>query len=187
MACARPTVKFPEGRTGTAAGYGAHRAAGESACRPCVAAHSAKCANRTLSLSPDGLAERRQQGTEAASRWRERQRAAGQPNAAENRYRERQRALGLENAARSRFMVSSREIIREAKKAPCADCGIPYPYYVMQFDHRDGAQKSFNIGQIGPTCSRERLLAEIAKCDVVCGNCHAERTHQRRQTREAIS
>jgi len=47
----------------------------------------------------------------------------------------------------------------------------------MQFDHVRGV-KSFGIG--GRVTSRvETLAAEIAKCDVVCANCHAERTHGR--------
>src|SRR5690606_13451642 len=34
-ACAKPTRKYPEGRTGTRAGYMAHYFAGEPACPPC--------------------------------------------------------------------------------------------------------------------------------------------------------
>jgi hypothetical protein len=178
-ACARPTRKYPDGRTGTRAGYDAHKAAGETACRPCVDAFSAKLAEWKRALSPDKQAERQRQAAESARRWRDRQRAAGQANAAEGRYRDRLRALGMENVARDRFIASSREIIRAAKDKPCSDCGIAYPYYVMQFDHLDAASKEFNIGVMGPTVGRDRLLDEIAKCEVVCANCHAERTHQR--------
>lgn len=78
-------------------------------------------------------------------------------------------------------MVTNREIIRAAKEVPCADCGIEYPYYVMQFDHL--GEKKFNIGQTGPSCAREKLLAEIAKCEVVCANCHSERSYQRHPAR----
>lgn len=74
-----------------------------------------------------------------------------------------------------------REIIREAKSKPCTDCKIPYPYYVMQFDHV-GVEKNFTIGVKATkwAVSEETLLAEIALCEVVCANCHAERTHHRR-------
>jgi len=68
-------------------------------------------------------------------------------------------------------------IIREAKDRPCADCGVQYPYYVMQFDHVRG-EKKFNLGG-GWNNSIEAIQEEIAKCDVVCANCHAERTYQR--------
>lgn len=50
----------------------------------------------------------------------------------------------------------------------------------MQFDHL--GDKLFTISNAGAT-SVERLLAEIAKCEVVCANCHAERTYQRTQCR----
>jgi hypothetical protein len=57
------------------------------------------------------------------------------------------------------------------KENPCADCGVQYPPCVMDFHHRDPAEKLF---QIGPRvhASRVRLLAEIAKCDLLCSNCH---------------
>lgn len=77
----------------------------------------------------------------------------------------------------------NRQAIRKAKDVPCADCGRRFPHYVMDFDHRPGEVKCFNVsiaaGQ--PRLSWERMAAEIAKCDVVCANCHRERTYQRRK------
>jgi len=67
-----------------------------------------------------------------------------------------------------------RDYINEVKKSPCVDCGKQYPPYVMQFDHRDPTQKLFNIGNNNRTLAL--TMAEIAKCDLVCANCHAERT-----------
>jgi len=90
-------------------------------------------------------------------------------------YREnRQLAFDKKNRKRARL----REIAREAKARPCADCGLEYPYYVMDFDHVDGDKRMIisqliNFGSIG------RLLAEIAKCEVVCANCHRVRTWER--------
>lgn len=70
-------------------------------------------------------------------------------------------------------------VVRRAKDKPCMDCGIKYPYYVMQFDHL--GEKAFNIAEApGSAIPLPRLLREIAKCEVVCANCHMERTHQRR-------
>lgn len=63
----------------------------------------------------------------------------------------------------------------ELKSMPCTDCGVKYPPYVMHFDHRDPSTKLFNIGHI-VTRSMTLILAEIEKCDLVCANCHAERT-----------
>ena len=69
--------------------------------------------------------------------------------------------------------------IAEAKDRPCADCGVAYPRYVMQFDHVRG-EKSFTIGHaVRAVRSMEALREEIAKCDIVSANCHAIRTHGR--------
>jgi hypothetical protein len=75
----------------------------------------------------------------------------------------------------------NRRLIREAKDVPCADCGRRYPPYVMDFDHRPGEKKCFNLSiAAGQTrLSWEKMAAEIAKCDVVCANCHRIRTYQR--------
>lgn len=82
------------------------------------------------------------------------------------------------NARRAEQYSARQALIREAKDKPCADCGVKYPYYVMQFDHR--GDKLFHIASFSITGRLAVLLAEIAKCDVVCANCHAERTHQQR-------
>jgi len=50
----------------------------------------------------------------------------------------------------------------------------------MHFDHRPGEKKDFEIGFAVRGYSRTRILAEIAKCDLVCANCHAVRTYRRR-------
>lgn len=43
----------------------------------------------------------------------------------------------------------------------------------LDFHHIDPYTKLFNVGAaIGKSVSMERLLAEIAKCEVLCGNCH---------------
>jgi hypothetical protein len=70
----------------------------------------------------------------------------------------------------------NKEFIKNSKDKPCMDCGIKYPYYVMDFDHRK--DKKFNIGR-----AREhninKVKEEITKCDVVCANCHRERTYRK--------
>ena len=50
----------------------------------------------------------------------------------------------------------------------------------MHFDHRPGEIKEFEIGFAVRGYSRRRILAEIAKCDLVCANCHAVRIYRRR-------
>jgi hypothetical protein len=67
--------------------------------------------------------------------------------------------------------------IDELKNIPCMDCKNKFPSYVMDFDHK--YDKRFNISQGYKAKSREKLLEEINKCDVVCANCHRIRTHLR--------
>lgn len=67
------------------------------------------------------------------------------------------------------------EIIRAAKNIPCMDCEVKYPPYVMDFDHRDPSQKLGTANDMA-RYGLNKLRAEIAKCDVVCSNCHRERT-----------
>lgn len=62
---------------------------------------------------------------------------------------------------------------------PCTDCGIQYNPWVMQFDHRKPEDKIDDISK-GLSWGIKKLLAEIRKCDVVCANCHAERSYQNR-------
>lgn len=72
-----------------------------------------------------------------------------------------------------------RAMILGLKSKPCADCKTEWPHYVMEFDHCRG-EKLFSIAD-GAWKSLARLLAEIAKCDLVCSNCHKVRTHKRKK------
>jgi len=77
-----------------------------------------------------------------------------------------------------------RQIIWDEKtrRGGCQDCGKTYHPYVMDFDHRPGEQKRFEISE-GGSRTHTLLFAELAKCDLVCANCHRLRTWQR--TRES--
>ena len=55
--------------------------------------------------------------------------------------------------------------------AGCIDCGFNAHPEALDFDHRPGEIKCFII-TLGYNKSRERVLAEMAKCDVRCANCH---------------
>jgi hypothetical protein len=84
---------------------------------------------------------------------------------------------------RTRVRISVfRKVIAEIKlTTPCEDCGRNYPPYVMDFDHLPGTDKLRQVGKVQAFGSVVRLLAEIDKCEVVCSNCHRQRTHQREQ------
>jgi hypothetical protein len=76
------------------------------------------------------------------------------------------------------------ELIIKHKSKPCADCDIQYPPYVMDFDHLDGETKEFGISYMRRhRMAFDKIEAEIAKCEVVCANCHRERTNQRNPAR----
>jgi hypothetical protein len=70
-----------------------------------------------------------------------------------------------------------KELIQDAKSKPCMDCGKSYPSYVMDFDHREPHLKEFNIGSYTKN-GINQIRLEIAKCDVVCANCHRIRTYK---------
>lgn len=159
-ACLIPTLDHPNGRAGTRAGYQVHRYQGDEVCEPCLAAHSAYSLEYLHGLSDEGRVRYLADNNAAAKRWRERN-----PEAA--------------RTAKHKVIDRSRAAVLEAKDKPCADCGIRYPYYVMEFDHLDSETKEFNVSAGVVRASYERVIAEIAKCEVVCANCHRFRTAKR--------
>jgi len=72
--------------------------------------------------------------------------------------------------------IKIRDLINDIKNIPCMDCGISYPPYVMDFDHREN--KTDNVARlVGNMVALQRILDEISKCDIVCANCHRIRTY----------
>jgi hypothetical protein len=72
------------------------------------------------------------------------------------------------------------KLLAELRTVPCFDCGRTFPYFVMQFDHRDATNKRYVVAQMVGRVGTQTILDEVAKCDVLCANCHRERTYQRR-------
>ena len=70
-----------------------------------------------------------------------------------------------------------RSLIDTLKSIPCMDCGGLFPPEAMDFDHVRG-KKLFQIAT-SMGISLDRLEAELAKCDLVCANCHRIRTRKR--------
>lgn len=56
------------------------------------------------------------------------------------------------------------------------DCGYREHPAALDFDHRDPTAKRMSSIAKHLTRRWEVVLAEIAKCDVVCANCHRIRT-----------
>lgn len=71
-----------------------------------------------------------------------------------------------------------RSAIQKYKRRPCKDCGGTFHLEAMEFDHCRG-KKLFNLSR-PPTPNLRRIAEEIAKCDVICANCHRVRTAKRR-------
>lgn len=62
------------------------------------------------------------------------------------------------------------------KKQECFDCHIAGPE-ILTCDHLNPDKKSANVSvMVQAGYSWETILAEIAKCQIVCCNCHARRT-----------
>ena len=74
------------------------------------------------------------------------------------------------------------KIVQDHKKnKACYDCGGFYPAYIMDLDHLDPKTKIAKVSKLAnQPISAKRILAEIAKTEIVCANCHRIRTHKRR-------
>jgi len=84
---------------------------------------------------------------------------------------------------RKRKLVLQSERIRrtvkwlraEKAKRGCAVCAERDPV-VLDFHHRDPSTKSFSLGgAVGLHLGHTKLIREMAKCDVLCSNCHRRR------------
>ena len=72
----------------------------------------------------------------------------------------------------------------------CHDCrkanlNGDHPYYVLDADHVRGEKKN-EISKMAKTSSKEEIIEELAKCDIVCANHHRIRTRNRRITQSQI-
>ena len=99
---------------------------------------------------------------------------------------ERNRRLSRERRARYK---KDRKFIRDwvfdkYKGTPCMDCGGVFDWCAMDFDHRPDETKEFCIADNGSSTAGRKIIArmekEIAKCDIVCSNCHRVRTRDRK-------
>lgn len=65
------------------------------------------------------------------------------------------------------------------ESTPCTDCGIQYKHYVMEYDHISD-DKLMNVTHLlTGSWSWKTIEKEIAKCELVCANCHRIRTFKR--------
>lgn len=77
-----------------------------------------------------------------------------------------------------RLRARNREYVNNIKSNnPCVDCGLSYPPYVMQFDHVLEGKRAHVATMVKQCLSLKTIQTEIDKCEIVCANCHAERTY----------
>lgn len=62
------------------------------------------------------------------------------------------------------------KIMEEAKESGCMDCAVNDPR-VLEFHHRPGEVKRYTIGRMYRHTEQD-LREEMAKCDILCANCH---------------
>jgi 5-methylcytosine-specific restriction endonuclease McrA len=56
----------------------------------------------------------------------------------------------------------------------CVVCGYDRHLGALQFHHVDPSEKQFALAAVGTALSLARARAEVAKCVLLCANCHAE-------------
>lgn len=93
-------------------------------------------------------------------------------------YRAYRRTVNMKHQQKKKLLV------RAAKEKPCTDCGVSYPFYCMELDHIDPAQKSFKLSA-WPDHSVPDIERELLKCRLLCGVCHRLRTAKMYEDRKA--
>lgn len=95
-------------------------------------------------------------------------------------YRNREAAKKRTYQNKVETIRRNKERINEIRRStPCTDCGLSWPHYVMDFDHVQGGKIGNVMVMVNKGESWRRLEAEIAKCELVCANCHRKRTYER--------
>ena len=73
------------------------------------------------------------------------------------------------------------------KQRGCVDCGYNAHAVALQFDHINGNKKDSVSNLIRSDYAWKTILEEINKCEVVCANCHAIRTRDRKNENVAFA
>jgi hypothetical protein len=98
--------------------------------------------------------------------------------------KERDRKYYLKNKARRQAgfktrRMDTKQFIWDLKNGPCTDCKKMYHPTQMDFDHTS-SDKEKDISRLySSNATKEKILEEVAKCELVCANCHRLRTAKR--------
>lgn len=73
-------------------------------------------------------------------------------------------------------------VFEHKKGKKCRDCGGAYPPHVLDYDHINPKTKIAKVSRLATQAiSLKRIKEEIDKTQIVCANCHRERTYKRRK------
>lgn len=86
------------------------------------------------------------------------------------------RAIWLEKYGANRAKADAIKVARG-----CADCGYNAHPAALDFDHLPGFEKSMEVSKMY-TKPWHQIAEEMAKCEIVCANCHRVRTQARHAT-----
>jgi hypothetical protein len=89
------------------------------------------------------------------------------------------------NCRRTKARRKFKQEIDEYKvERGCAKCGYNGHAAALDFNHLNPEEKKFNIGEaFANSFGRERVMNEIAKCEILCANCHRIYTYENNVTR----
>lgn len=87
------------------------------------------------------------------------------------------RGLGVNSKKNECRRTIARKFVESYKQdKPCQDCQGVFPPFVMDFDHVSGKKIRDISTLVSRGVSEKALLTEIAKCELICANCHRIRT-----------
>lgn len=84
----------------------------------------------------------------------------------------------ISDKAKSAYWKARNFVTSLKQDKSCVDCNVRYNFWQMDYDHLTSKVLSVSV-MVGRGYSQEAILAEIAKCDLVCANCHRDRTYKR--------
>ena len=87
--------------------------------------------------------------------------------------------VNVSKTMRDAYVTDQEALQAYKEKMGCVDCAKDFPHYVLEFDHRPEFKKFGVVSRILKKYGPEKAWEEVAKCDVVCSNCHKLRTHYR--------
>lgn len=103
---------------------------------------------------------------------------ANHPQKYDDKAKERMKEYYLKNkekykrAAYGRMIEIARWLAKLKSTLQCITCGESH-ISCIDFHHRNPEEKQYNISRVTSSrLSKENILKEIAKCDILCENCH---------------